>query len=118
MNEVERCRPWIEAALARGLGTHNFDDVAEAIKTGEMQLWAGPTGCIVTSIVTFPRCKTLQLFLGGGELQQLVDLMDSVEAWGRLQGCDIAIIAGRAGWARVFRKRGWREAGTTLKQEL
>ena len=74
VNELERCRPWIEAALEYSGGTHEFEDVAKGIVEGRMQLWPSPRGCIVTEIVVYPKKKTLNVFLGGGELDQLLDM--------------------------------------------
>ena len=54
VNELERCRPWIEAALEYSGGTHEFEDVAKGIIEGRMQLWPSPRGCIVTEIVVYP----------------------------------------------------------------
>ena len=48
MTELERCRVWIEAALEYGGGTHLFEDIAEAISEGRMQLWPAKDSCIVT----------------------------------------------------------------------
>ena len=45
-----------------------------------MQLWQGPRGCIVTEIVVYPRKKVLNLFLAGGELDQIVDMNDDITA--------------------------------------
>ena len=61
-NDLETCRPWIEAALEYTGGTHNWEDVVESIAKGTMQLWAAPRGCIVTEIVVYPRKKVLNIF--------------------------------------------------------
>ena len=37
--ELERCKPWIEAALEYSGGTHDWIDVCEGIYKGTMQLW-------------------------------------------------------------------------------
>ena len=36
VNELERCRPWIEAALEYSGGTHSFEDIALGIKEARM----------------------------------------------------------------------------------
>ena len=84
--ELERCRPWIEAALEYSGGTHDFIDVAEGIYKGTMQLWPTPRGCIVTEIVVYPRKKVLNVFLGGGELDQILEMHEDVIAWAKAQG--------------------------------
>ena len=61
-NPIERCRPWIEAALEYSGGTHTFEDISEGIQDGRMQLWPATRGCIVTEIVVYPRKKYLNVF--------------------------------------------------------
>ena len=41
-NEIKRCKKWIEAALEYSGGTHAFEDVADGINKGVMQLWPTP----------------------------------------------------------------------------
>jgi len=107
MNELERCRAWIEAALEYGGGTHNFDDVVEAILSGKMQLWPAERACIVTEIVTYPRKRVLHVFLAGGELDQIIDMDTDVVQWAKEQGCESATQAGRKGWIRALKDHGW-----------
>lgn len=116
--ELERCRPWIEAALEYSGGTHEFADIKAGIATGHMQLWPAPDGCLVTEIEVYPQRKVLNVFLGGGNLRQLIDMHDAVAAWGVSQGCTAATIKGRPGWERVYRTRGWKPLHTTLVKEI
>ena len=81
VDELERCRPWIEDALKYCGGTHHFDDIAAGVYAGRMQLWPAPRGCIVTEIVVYPRKRVLNLFLAGGELDQIVDMNNDITAW-------------------------------------
>ncbi len=107
INQIERCRHWIEAALEYSGGTHNFDDIVDGIKEGRMQLWPSARGCIVTEIVIYPRKKYLNIFLAGGELDQILDMHDSVRAWMIEQKCDAAMMSGRLGWKKPLEKQGW-----------
>jgi hypothetical protein len=107
MNEMERCRPWIEDALQYCGGTHNFEDVADAVNRGDMQLWPADRGCLVTSIVVYPRRTLLHIFLAGGELDQLKEMQPAVIEWAKAQGCDGGTINGRLGWVRALRDMGW-----------
>lgn len=118
LSELERCRDWIEAALEYSHGTHLFEDIVEGVMEGRMQLWPAPAGCLVTEILVFPRKKVLNVFLGGGKLEQLIDMHDTVEQWGRDQGCVSASITGRRGWERVYKSRGWSVKHTCLGKEL
>jgi hypothetical protein len=118
INELERCRPWIEAALEYSGGTHNFDDVAEGLASGKMQLWPAPKGCIVTEIVVYPRKKVLNVFLGGGELDQLLDMHEDVIAWSKAQGCVALTITGRYGWKKPLTKHGWKPLHASYVKEF
>ena len=102
LDELERCRGWIEAALEYSGGTHNFDDVVEGLKSGVLQLWPTPRGCIVTEIVLYPRKRVLNVFLGGGELDQILDMHTDVVDWAKAQGCTALTMSGRAGWKKTI----------------
>ena len=118
VNELERCRPWIEDALEYCGGTHKFDDIVEAIYAKRMQLWPGPRGCIVTEIVIYPRKKVLNLFLAGGELDQIVDMNNDITAWAVQNGCSAGTMSGRIGWKKVLEPLGWKQMYTTFQKEV
>jgi hypothetical protein len=116
--ELERCRKWIEDALEYAHGTHLFDDIADGIRKGVMQLWPTPRGCIVTEIVVFPRKKVVNIFLVGGELDQIVDMHESVIQWAKSQGCSALTGHGRAGWERPLKKYGWNVTHVSYEKEF
>ena len=118
MNELERCKPWIEAALEYSGGTHDFEHIADGIYRGTMQLWPAPKGCLVTEIVVYPKKKVLNVFLGDGELEQLADMHEDVIRFGKAHGCTAASISGREGWKRAFAKYGWTPKSVTLIKEF
>jgi hypothetical protein len=118
IDELARCRAWIEAALEYSGGTHNFDDVAEGLASGKMQLWPAPKGCIVTEIVVYPRKKVLNVFLGAGELDQLMDMHKDVIAWSKAQGCVAVTITGRHGWKKPLTKHGWKPLHASYVKEI
>lgn len=119
VDELERCRPWISAALAYAGGTHAFEDVAEAIAEGRMQLWPAPRGCLVTEIILFPRRTALNVFLAGGEMGQLFEMHDDLVAWAKAQGCETLMMAGgRKGWGRVLKRLGLRFASVSMQKDI
>ena len=71
----------------------------KAYKMGECS-YGQPLGCIVTEIVVYPRKKYLNVFLAGGELDQILDMDADVKAWSIEQGCDAAMMSGRIGWKK------------------
>ena len=118
VEELVRCRPWIEAALEYSGGTHDFDDVVQSIIAGKMQLWPAPRGCAVTEIIKFPRKRVLHVFLAGGDLDQIVAMIDSAAAWGAGQGCSGLTLSGRVGWQRALAKHGFRPVMVTLEKVI
>jgi len=118
VSEPERCRPWIEGALAYSGGTHDFDDIAAGIETGRFQLWPAPDGCLVTEIINYPKKRVLNVFLAGGKMAQIIDMNDAVCAWGKAHGCDTITINGRPGWAKVAAPFGWKPIFTALEKDL
>jgi len=118
ISEIDRCQSWIEAALEYSGGTHSLSDVIEGITSGKMQLWPAPKGCIVTEIVVYPRKKMLNVFLGGGELDQLLDMHKDVIAWSKAQGCKAITITGRFGWKKPLKAHGWKPMHASFIKEI
>lgn len=118
MNELLRCREWIESALEYSGDTHDFADIAEGIAEGRMQLWPTPRGCLVTEIVVYPKKRILHIFLAGGEMDQLTDMHEDVIAWAREQGCSSMTLSGRFGWKKALQKFGWEPQLVVLEKEF
>lgn len=116
--ELERCKPWIEAALERSTFTHNFEDIVNSILTQEMQLWSGENGCAVTMITVYPRKKIFHIFLAGGNLDQILDFEESMIEFGRNNGCTALTLTGRVGWSKVLKERDWHSQFLTVKKEI
>ena len=106
--ELDRCRPWIEAALSYSGNTHHFEDIVAGVKSGTMQLWPAPHSCLVTELVIYPRKKLLNIFLAGGELKELMSMQPDVQKWAIREGCDGGMISGRRGWDRPLKNLGWK----------
>lgn len=116
--DMEKVRGWIADALEYSGGTHTVDDVLDRILTGHLQLWPGERGCAVTELVVYPRKKVLHVFLAAGEMEQIIDMIDSAIAWGKSQGCTSMTIAGRKGWERVLARYGYKPVMTVLEKEF
>ena len=120
--ELIRCKDWIQSALNKGGNTHDFQDIVDGIISGHMQLWGGANGCAVTEIVVYPNKKVLHVFLAGGDqgqgIEQITDMHDDAMAWSKQQGCNGMTVAGRKGWKKVLKSKGWSEQFTTLIKEF
>lgn len=118
MIDLNKYRKWIDAALEYSGGTHTFEDVAQGIISGNMQLWPGDKGCAVTEIVLYPKKKVLHVFLAAGDMAQLIDMIDDAAAWGVSHGCQSMTMSGRHGWLRVLGKEGWKPVMTVMEREI
>lgn len=118
IDELTRCRAWIEAALEYSGGTHIFEDIVDGLASGKMQLWPAPKGCIVTEIVVYPRKKVLNIFLGGGKLEQIMDMHKDVIAWAKAQDCEALTMHGRFGWKKPLAEYGWKPMHMSFSKEF
>ena len=98
--EFERCRPWIQAALDRDIGTHTIDDVWNDIEDEKAYLLPLPNSVIVSVIEQYPQLKMLRFWLVGGDLDELLAHENVVIDWAKEQGCTVASWIGRRGWLR------------------
>lgn len=118
-DEFEFARPWIEAAVAHTGGTHTAEDVLNGILNGHLVLWATCECCAVTEIEFYPRRKNCHIFLAGGNLKALSELLGQIEKYAREMGCSAVTLTGRKGWARTFLAgRGYEEKWITLARDL
>ena len=118
VNELDRCRPWIEAALDRSGDLNTWDEVVSGINSGRMQLWPAEQGCIVTEIVVYHNRKALHVFLAGGKLDEILQMTESVKEWAKLMGCSFATFDGRLGWQKPLEKIGWKPHSITMHLEF
>lgn len=117
--EFERCKGWLQAALDRGgEGTHTLRDVLEALLAGRAHLWPGTKSALVTEFVYYPRSKTLNLWLAGGDLLELRDMEPKLLEFGLANGCDAMELSGRKGWCRALAMHGPKVIRTTLRKRI
>jgi hypothetical protein len=108
----------IESALAYSGNTHSFEDVVAEVVAGTAQFWPAPNSCIVTQIDTQPARKILVFWLAAGNSVELKAMEPMVVEWGQEEGCTLARMAGRKGWARSFlMDTGWQDTGYVILQK-
>ena len=99
----------LDRALGVAGNTHSPADVAEAVAEGRMQSWTRGDSLVVTEVLEYPRTKALNVFLAVGNLEEVLDLIPDMAAFGREHGCTRMRMQGRKGWARVLPRIGWKE---------
>lgn len=116
--EIERCRPWLQAALDAGGNTHEIEDLVDGIRSRRYQFWPAEDGAAVTEVLVYPNYRVLHIWLAGGSMDTIVDMDASATEYARLLGCKAVTIAGRRGWKRVLSGNGYQESLTTLVKEI
>ena len=116
--EFERCKPYIEAALEYTGGTHDIIDIYEGLYKGTMQLWPAEKSCLVTEIINYPKMKCLNIFLGGGDLTEIMSMHEDVILWAKDQGCSALNMTGRFGWKKPLLEYGWKPMHSSYVKEI
>lgn len=116
--ELDRCRQYIEPALSYSGGTHDWYDIVHGVMGGTLQLWPAPNGALVTEVLTYPRKRVVNVFLGGGDMGELTAMHEKIIEWAKGQGCTAARLSGRDGWRRAFAPLGWTPLYQTLEKEF
>ncbi len=117
--EWVRCRPFIEAALARSPGFETIADVERLIAEGRYQFWPGDAAAAITEVGVYAQRKALTVVHGGGDLDELIDRMEpAMCAYARANGCDLIMGTGRKGWQRVCERRGYRFGWLVMVKDL
>lgn len=112
---IDNFREQIEDALH--YADYGYDAVKEGVEAGRLQFWVEGASCAVTEILDGP---TLYFAVAAGNLDEIETLYTRIETWGRLRGCQRAIIGGRPGWDRTFlsRKQGFKTTHVIMQKEL
>jgi hypothetical protein len=102
VEEWRLCRDALLPAIAETKGTHTEDDVLVELFAGRMNLWRRNASGLVTEFCQFPRLKCINVFLAGGDLDDILPLQVEIENFGRKHGCQRAtMLAVRPGWQRT-----------------
>lgn len=117
--EWKRCRPLIVAALETSPGLETIEDVERLLADGTYQFWSTEKSAAITQIIEFQRHKTLIVHHGGGDLQDLLDIIEpALCEHARSIGCTMIMGTGRMGWKPTVEKRGYKFAYLTMYKEL
>lgn len=98
--EWARCAQWIDAARLHG-APQSLEQIKEGIVEGRYQFWPAVDAAVITQVVRGVRPE-LNIYLAGGALERLRDMLPVLELYGRSMECVSVTILGRVGWQRTF----------------
>lgn len=106
-------------ALEEGGEGFTLSDLEEQLSLGNCLLWTGNRSCLVTSLHTNTDTgqRHIHVWLGCGDMPELITLEPGVSAWARARGCSYASIDGRKGWLRIFKKSGFKLVDGELRKQ-
>lgn len=113
--------PDVRDRLDRALdmaGTHDRNDLAEALMAGEAKLWVNRDAVLITEIVEYPKTRHCQIWLAAGLLDDVLGCWDEIRAHAEQEGCSKVVVLGRRGWKKSLQKLGWVETMTRFEKEL
>ena len=103
----------LQAALDRSTGEYTIEDVMQGVQSGDVRLWMGRKSTAATETA-----RIMHVWLAGGDMRELLEMLAGAEAEHRARGFDqITISDARSGWARVLKSHGYVER-TVLVKEL
>jgi hypothetical protein len=109
----------IERALAYDPHGNTLADIRRMVLEGSMQLWTGEGFVGVTEVVSYPNMKVVVVCLAAGKKEAVVQAYhDKIHPFAKVIGARGVEILGRAGWARVLDKHGFRQSSVTLFKEV
>lgn len=90
------------------------------VLTGTMRLFTAGDSAILASVRTYPTgAKELHAEAAAGELKVIeTSLIPQFEAFGRSQGCEIAVVQSRAGWEKIMGRHGYEVHQVSIRKDL
>lgn len=118
--DYERCWQYLAPAVEAGGDTHTKDDVWASIADDPKTLfWPGRTSAAVTEVLHFPRKAVMNLWLVGGDLDELLHTMlPAAERQARHWGLDEVWGMGRPGWSKALKPLGYASPTIIVKKTL
>ena len=103
------CESHFKAALDYEHRPITLDAIRQSYMAGSFDVLLGTHSALLLTVATINGLRHLHLYLGGGDLGELVNvLLHRAEIIGKAAGCHSILIDGRKGWARALRGKGYK----------
>lgn len=118
LDNLEKFRLDIEAALSYSNYSHTFDDIVGMVLTEQVAFFPMEKSFLITEFHVMPQYKTYHVFLAGGDLDEIKATQPWLEETAKANGCKYLSLTGRRGWERSLKDQGWRLQYITLYKEV
>lgn len=118
LQAMQKHRLDIETALCYGDNSHTFDDVVLRLVRGELDIFEFENSLIIAEVCDAPQHRTFHLYIGCGDLNEILSKEDFMLREARIRGCKYISIAGRRGWEKPLKDMGWRHTLSILSKEV
>ena len=108
----------IEKALHYAGDYHAWPDVQEGLMAGKYQIFDSDDGACVTEIIQLPRGRYLNVWIVGGRLPGVMELVPAMIRAARDNDCRQLVAFGRRGWKKVLPEYGWKEIGVVFAKDV
>lgn len=118
--------PHLERAVAHSHGYMTMEVLYDSVKQGQRQLWLWHNDSEIKAALTtqlniladFTKICCID-FVGGDNIDEwLEEVLASIESWAKTEGCDFLEGAGRVGWDRKLRSKGWESVATIVRKPI
>jgi hypothetical protein len=89
------------------------------VDTGAVHVVANDDAACLLKVIAYPTgAKEMHCMIAAGELHGILALIPDAEAWGREQGCIVAVVESREGWARAMSEYGYAPYQVAVRKVL
>ena len=114
---LQHHRRGIEEALCHST-TMTYDDVVRKVNRGELLVAYNSGAILICGLDPLRDGWMLTMFVGAGDMDELMKLVDSAEALAKQNGVSVIACIGRPGWIKEGRKRGYRVETVVYVKEI
>jgi hypothetical protein len=120
-------QPYIEKAVAEGLGEATYDDIVQSIVEGKLLVWVildektqEPLAVFATDIVQHARFKALNLrFVAGQNAERWESIVaDTCDRLALENGCEVVEATGRLGVEKYAKRHGFRKVYSVFSKTV
>jgi len=113
-----RFRPLLAAALDPAFYPIEYLD--DLLRSGRPRLFVSGGAAMVAELRLYPGgARAVHCLVAAGRMDEITGVLrPEAEAWGRANGCTIAIVESRAGWAKLLKPHGYAPHQIALLKSL